>query len=252
MTATRSEDEQEANHLRRPTFPEFCDVARSGHDLASASGGLETEVVASGRPNDRDMRREAWTVQHEAVVQLIQAERFTASYDRVPCNRLNATRWMAEQMRARGVSIAERDAPIWAFLDRPPPREDPRWGTSLSGPQARLLRLSVPSARMLLSYHYPWAYHFLRTDGRPESAYLFSNVAERVEHEESGFKIPPPADCRRSWEKLFDLTLASRPETTWWKPSSAGSAPSRCDLLRLQATMPFLFPSDLLEVVVDW
>lgn len=189
-----------------------------------------------------------WSVQHDAVIARLGTARLTATYDFVPRDRLPATRWMTDQMRARGLALDPENAPIWTFLEKPEPRTSGVWGSPPPGADMHLLRLSVPRSRVLVSYHFPWAYHFLHV-ASPDAEYLFSSDAERAER---GFRKPPEEDCRQSWQKLFDLTLMENPDTTWWHPSSAGDPPPHETLFRLQATAPFLLPEDLAEIVPDW
>jgi hypothetical protein len=188
-----------------------------------------------------------WSVQHQSVIETVLEGRFAARYDFVPPSRRSASRWMADQMRMRGLDMGLDDAPVWAFVERPEPRTSPIWGSSQPEAAMRLLRLAVPRERALLSFHYPWAYSFLGQ--KPERSFLFASAAERAER---GYMLPPEDHCLQSWQKMFDLSLLRMPGFTWWNPASASSPPDGASLFRIQATMPFLLPEDVREVVPEW
>jgi hypothetical protein len=186
-----------------------------------------------------------WSIQDPNVLDHLRDGRYTASYEHVPRNRLDGTRWMADQMRARDFSIGLEDAPIWALLKYPDPSEDPVWGNERPGKTKVLLRLALPSSRILVSFHFPWVNQCLGRN--PSNFYLASNQLDATERRN---RVRPPDECLRSWQKLFDLDQINRPGFTWWN-SESGPPPSDEILFRLQATVPFLLPGDV-EAIGGW
>jgi hypothetical protein len=84
-----------------------------------------------------------WSIQHASVVEHLRTARFSATYDFVDPRRQTATHWMADQMRDRGFILKPEDAPIWVFVEKPPPRMDPVWGCVPPDTKQRLVSLPV-------------------------------------------------------------------------------------------------------------
>ncbi len=198
--------------------------------------------------SNEQMPLAVWSVQQRCAVDRIVGGRFAASYDFVPQYRLNATRWMADQMRKQGISLKRDDAPIWVFLDRPPSPDDPRWGSPPLGAEMRLLSLSIPRGRMLISFHYPWACHFLPTYPR---LVLCASDADRADQDAVANRIDQER-AEASWQKLFDLELLESPSLAWSNHRSKGISPTREEEVLLQATVPYLCQDDLVEILEIW
>ena len=188
-----------------------------------------------------------WTVQHAEVCEAVRRGRFRATLAFVPKSRRAATAWMCGEMARRGLAQEASTVPIWGFVSRPPERNDLAWGLRHVGDDMQLLRLCVPKHRLLLSWHFAWAYQFLSLF--PEPFYLFSSEEERVR---MGFKRPDEETCRNSWQRLFDLKQALHPDFSWWNNSSASEPLDDTSMYLLQATLPFVDPTDFEAVDVEW
>jgi hypothetical protein len=183
----------------------------------------------------------AWTIQHKNVLNELLQGRFTANPQYVPAKRQSANDWMIGEMGRRGLATS---SVVWVFLSMPPAKDAPIWGACSLGPDQKLLHLSIPKKRMLISFHWPWANEFLHSYPR---FYLASNERERQKSEDCIFQVPPAADCQKSWQKLFDLNVIHEQEFTW-----SGPPPSNEDAFRLQATVPYLLRNDLIDVQDNW
>jgi len=187
-----------------------------------------------------------WTTQHEKVVsEVIQGE-FRASWDKVPKCRLTATQWMANEKRDAGYQLEPSDAPIWVLLTKPEPKAHNIWGKFGLPAEMRLLELYVRRDRLLLSFHFPWSTTCL--DGQQ----VFSSHAEREESEATVKPKPPMEEVRKTWRKVFDLSLVEHPETSFWNLRSASDPLTPDALFRLQGTMTFLTKDDVACVYTDW
>lgn len=209
------------------------------------------ERIRHLRETSADTPLMVWSIQHRLAIDELERGQLVASYHRVKHERLPATRWMADEMRRRGLELGTDDSPMWLFLEEPPLRNDAVWGNPPShGADHRLLNLLIPLKRMLISYHWPWANTFLH-EFRPNPVRFYLSSSQ-VERESLGFPIPPEAECQRSWQRLFDLTLVDETGFSWEDSRSAGGPSPLSDFFRLQATVPCLLRSDLISVSNEW
>lgn len=179
--------------------------------------------------------------------------RFVAKPEFVSSDKQPAFDWMIGQMQERGLAIGNRP-PIWVFLSVPPPKDAQVWGMSPPGDDKRLLHLSIPKSRMLISFHWPWAYGFLsayRYHPYPRF-HIMTTDQERQDFEDNFHQLPSEEDCQNSWQKMFDLSVIQQDNFTGWNDKGAGPPPPSEDTYRLQATVPYLLEDDLIDVQANW
>ena len=121
---------------------------------------MQSEHVRALIEEDRDTLIQAWSIQHRCAISCLEAGRYTASYDFVDPRRMDATRWMASEMRRRGMPLKSEEAPIWVFFEKPLERSDIAWREAWTE-EHKLLSLAIPRIQMLVSFHFPWASRFL-------------------------------------------------------------------------------------------
>lgn len=125
--------------------------------------------------------------------------------------------WMTEQMNQRlPPENGLNGLPVWAHAVRPSP---------VAG--STLLEIEVPRHRVLFSFYTPWELllgvfsDIHRSSGNwPSTAtltapYLIANDADNTRYREAAFKVPSEAECRETWAKIFDLSLAATPGFRW-------------------------------------
>ena len=125
--------------------------------------------------------------------------------------------WMIEQMDQRlPPENGLNGLPVWALVVRPSP---------VAG--STLLELEVPRHRALFSFYTPWE-QLLRVfsdiqrsrENWPSTPwltppYLVANDADKARYGEAAFMVPSEAECRETWGKIFDLSLATTPGFKW-------------------------------------
>ena len=180
----------------------------------SFSHPLTVAHIEQLRSCDPDTRIRLWTTQDPGAVaqldregQLVGDPNFARqSYD-----------WMTEQMNQRlPPENGLNGLPVWALVVRPSP---------VAG--STLLELEVPRHRVLFSFYTPWELllgvfsDIHRSSGNWLSTawltvpYLVANDADEARRAEDFCKIPPETECRKTWEKIFDLSLAATPGFRW-------------------------------------
>jgi len=194
-----------------------------------------------------------WTLQHEAAVErLNRSGQLTgdpthAFANAVPGKKL-AYEWLRAMMAAK-VSDYHEEWPVWALLNRPHSKLSRR-------PNDVLLRIEVPKSRTLVLFYEGWLrllgvmHHLECCCGGiwPEQWILYQEppYLDPIQHctpttDLGVAPVPKPwhfdeHECRKSWERIFDLTLYGREGFTWGEPPRT---------LLLQAVIPVLYLSDL-------
>jgi hypothetical protein len=191
---------------------------------------------------------------HEAVArlqatgQLTGDSEFTFDPPKYQIGRKSAYSWMQAQMRHR-IPTYDEELPIWGLLSRPDAESKPK--------EDRLLLLEIPKNRMLMSFYQPRC-RLLgvmacieKTNRWPESGFdslcpYFSTSKSEKERREfvegvsngSGARTSrwDEEECRTTWERMFDLTLAQNSDFLW-------------SPIYLQTMMPMIYSSDLREVI---
>lgn len=180
----------------------------------SFSHPLTVAHIEQLRSCDPDTRIRLWTTQDPGAVaqldregQLVGDPNFARqSYD-----------WMTEQMNQRlPPENGLNGLPVWALVVRPSP---------VAG--STLLELEVPRHRALFSFYTPWE-QLLRVfsdiqrsrENWPSTPwltppYLVANDADKARYGEAAFMVPSEAECRETWGKIFDLSLATTPGFKW-------------------------------------
>ena len=121
---------------------------------------------------------------------------------------------MRDQMRKR---IHEYDDawPIWASLTPPDSEKE---GLA---PGDKVICVRVPKKRLLISFYNPWE-HILRCMASIEKnngswpscwsvpPYIYTDTAGKNRLDRANYCISsiPEEECRKSWEKIFELSLA--------------------------------------------
>jgi hypothetical protein len=188
-----------------------------------------------------------WSVQHQAVVEELQQRgTFAATPSRVDQGKLEPYRWMRGVMHERGLQIGD-GFPVWVFLRSPPQKCSSMWNNLT--PEHKLVGLRIQKSRMLISFHWPWANRILLLYPR---AYITSNASERQQREHQNFLLPSEVEREASWRKIFNLDIIGEPGFGWCDNRSVSLTTSPDDLLRLQATVPYLMGDDLLEIKDCW
>ena len=194
----------------------------------SFSHPLTVAQIERLRSCDPDTRIRLWTTQHpEAVAQLDREGQLVSdpNFAFAPNGFGNgdsgyfrqAYDWMIEQMDQRlPPENGLNGLPVWAHAVRPSP---------VAG--STLLELEVPRHRVLFSFYTPWELllgvfsDIHHSSGNwPSTAwltapYLIANDADNTRHREAAFKVPSEAECRETWAKIFDLSLAATPGFRW-------------------------------------
>jgi Domain of unknown function (DUF3841) len=220
----------------------------AGSPLAPADvRSITSDYVGAVRSCPDERRITVWSIQHRLVVDQLQTTgRFETKAHFALSKPQVAYSWMIDQMRDRGLTVVKDRVPLWTFLSQPPGRTDP---TFVVGQDDRLLRLEIPKGRMLISFHWPWAYRLLGS--HPHRFYLRSTVGERVQFDLSSHKLPPKEECERSWVKIFGLGIIHQEGFSRWDTRNVPS-PHENDIYRLQATAAYFLLTDLIEVIDDW
>ena len=149
-------------------------------------------------------------------------------------------------MAAR-LSDYHQEWPVWAVLNRP--------GKLSNRPSDVLLRLEIPKSRLLVSFYEGWLkllgvmYHLDRhCNGKwpeqwisyQEAPYLDPAKGESTEPTPDVPRAKPwffdEKECRKTWERIFDLTLYAQERFAW--DACSGSP-------LLQAVIPVVYRSDL-------
>ncbi len=152
--------------------------------------------------------------------------------------------WMQQQMTRR-LKGYQQELPVWTLLSRP---------SHTTRKSDKLLRLEIPKSRMLISFYQAWcdlrptfavleqsegwpedwslsARPYVATDADDARRHIYlkdANGAQRTQWDEN--------ECRLSWERIFDLTLA-RSENFLWS-----------DLV-LQGTVPAIYRADVRDIL---
>ncbi len=152
-----------------------------------------------------------WTIQTiEAFAVFQHRGLLRGDWRRVDRDFKEAYRWMAEQMRCRGMT-RKRCCPLWAWYvwggskrRRPDLRSD---GHLPKGIQGVRIELEIDPKRVLLSDFDRW--HFVLNN-----SYLWRDEAEadKVDRAVQSGRISKAA-IRRSWEWIFDLYAG---DAAWW------------------------------------
>lgn len=140
-----------------------------------------------------------WTIHPvEVHERLLDAGRLTVSWKFADPDRVEAYRWMAEQMEVRGIAL-HGNAPVWAWRvwgTRERPRPDLRASNHLhSGTRGVRMEIDAPDDLVLLSEFTDW--HAVLNRG-----YLSWSEAEAEEVDARGCT---DEEMRRSWGRIFDL-----------------------------------------------
>jgi len=158
-----------------------------------------------------------------------------------------AYEWLREMMSTSLLDY-HQEWPVWRLLNRPNSKLTNR-------PNDGLLRMEIPQRRMLVCFYEGWlcllgVMHHLDKDcgGKwPEQwvCYQDSPYIEPVRHEATETETDLPKakpwffdenECRKTWERIFDLTLYPQKGFTW-------NAQARNPLL--QAVVPVIYRSDI-------
>ncbi|MHB1493881.1 MAG: DUF3841 domain-containing protein [Acidithiobacillus sp.] len=160
-----------------------------------------------------------WTRQQEGAVELLNTEgilvaraehTFPAGHS---VGKRSAYEWMRSQMQKR-IPSYDSSWPVWVSLTPLGNKED-------LAPGDRLICARVPKKRLLMSFYNPWE-HILqcmalieRSDGLWPAVwgmmpYLAMNGEgkDRLGRANNCISNIPECECRESWERIFDLSLA--------------------------------------------
>ena len=160
-----------------------------------------------------------WTVQHtDAVTQLLKGSvplrgREEYAYSDCAQGKRSAYKWMVGQMNERLPRQYQcHGLPVWTL-----PVQSP-----CLGDKDQVLEIQVTRERVVFSFHSPWTrlleIFSCMGEGDEErwpdiwstQPYLVAGASGVDQKNGDAGNIPSEAECRGSWEQIFDLTLARR------------------------------------------
>lgn len=183
------------------------------------------KALASKGPDDLI---ELWTYQQAGAVELLRRRgwirgdptfAFCSQYTKL--GKRPAYEWLVQQMRraeqAGQLEGYNGDLPIWAWFA--PPGDD---FETRSGDQ--VLRIRIAKRRALIGFHHPWEallHRMCDLEVRGASWFFPTEqqgfIAAFEKEERRALASAPFSEdqCKRSWERMFDLELGRRDGFLW-------------------------------------
>lgn len=183
-----------------------------------------------------------WTLQHKDAVEQLKSNGYLTVQpeysfpDSKSRWKLAAYEWMKERMQQR-IPGYKGELPIWCDLSVP--KNKGRNTNDI------LLRVEVSMERVLIHFRDGWenvlkSFQAIAMDGSLpalSNPFLVANEADQREVQSKNCRIPSHSEdeYRASWEKIFDLRLATSEGFRWAQGSP------------LQAVLPVLYWDDVME-----